>query len=300
MWEKYKNRYVYYLTNERALSPASVENYSRDIDKLTKFFELNHVFKTPGEVTEKDLRQFIQLIGKLKYSGASQAKTISGLKAFYKFCLLEEIVKKDPTTFLDAPKIKRSLPYILSIEEIDSIFAKVDLNSHLGIRNRAILETLYSSGLRVSELIGLRVSRLYLDNNYIRVIGKGDKERLVPIGRSAIEFLNEYLKKVRTLLAIKPGNQDIVFLSKTGCKLTKTSIFLLVKECAIKAGIKKDISPHTFRHSFATHLLQGGADILAIKDMLGHESVTTTEIYTHLNKKHLRKALQDFHPAWKK
>ena len=230
---------------------------------------------------------------------ASQARIISGIKSFYKYCVLEQITKADPTTLLEAPRLKRALPDVLSFDEIESIIAQIDLSKPEGGRNKAILETMYSCGLRVSEVIGLKISQLYTDVGFVRVIGKGDKERLVPIGSSAIKYINIYQKQIRVHVQPRPGNEDILFLNKRGTSLSRVMIFLIIKELVKKAGIKKTVSPHTFRHSFATHLVEGGADLRAVQEMLGHESITTTEIYTHLDREFLRKTLESYHPAFK-
>ena len=229
----------------------------------------------------------------------SQARIISGIKSFFKYCLQEQIITIDPTTLLESPKLKRSLPDVLSFEEIESIINSIDLSKPEGGRNKAILETLYSCGLRVTEAVNLRISCLFLDVGFIRVIGKGDKERLVPIGSDAVKYINIYRNDIRVHLNVKPGNEDILFLNRRGAKLSRVMIFLIIKELAKLAKIKKTISPHTFRHSFATHLVEGGADLRAVQEMLGHESITTTEIYTHLDREFLRTTLQQFHPAFK-
>jgi integrase/recombinase XerD len=232
-------------------------------------------------------------------NSTSQARIISGVKSFYKYCLLENILSNDPTTLLESPKIKRLLPDTLSFEEIEKIISQIDLSKPEGGRNKALLEVLYSCGLRVTEVVNLKISQLYFDVGFIRVIGKGDKERLVPIGRSAIKYLKIYLKDIRVHVPVKQGNEDIVFLNRRGTKLSRIMIFLIIKDLAKKAGITKTISPHTFRHSFATHLVEGGADLRAVQEMLGHESITTTQIYTHLDRDFLRKTLEQFHPAFK-
>ena len=232
-------------------------------------------------------------------NSTSQARIISGIKSFYKYCLIENITSNDPTTLLEAPKIKRLLPDTLSFEEIENIISHIDLSKPEGGRNKALLETLYSCGLRVTEAVNLKISQLYFDLGIIRVIGKGDKERLIPIGSSAIKYLKIYLKDIRIHISVKTGNEDYVFLNRRGSKLSRVMIFLIIKELAQKAGIRKTISPHTFRHSFATHLVEGGADLRAVQEMLGHESITTTQIYTHLDREFLRKTLEQFHPAFK-
>jgi len=299
MWEPYKNGYKAYLQLEKSLADNSVEAYLRDLEKLTQWLLFADNKKTPAEINLRDLQQFVKWIAELGMSSTSQARIISGIKSFYKYCLLENIVTGDPTTLLEAPKLKRLLPDTLSFEEIEKIIAQIDLSKPEGGRNKAILELLYSCGLRVSETINLKISQLYFDVGFIRVTGKGDKERLVPIGSSAIRFLKIYLENIRVHNPVKPGNEDFVFLNRRGSKLSRIMVFLIIKELAIKAGIKKSISPHTFRHSFATHLVEGGADLRAVQEMLGHESITTTQIYTHLDREFLRKTLEQFHPAFK-
>jgi integrase/recombinase XerD len=232
-------------------------------------------------------------------TASSQARIISGMRSFYKYCLLEQVVAVDPTMLLEGPKLKRILPDILAFEEIEKIIAAIDLSTPEGGRNKAIFETMYSCGLRVSELVNLKISCLYLDVGFIKVIGKGDKERLVPIGKDAIKFINIYRNNIRNHIAVVKGEEDILFLNRRGSRLTRVMIFLILKALVKKAAIKKNISPHTFRHSFATHLVEGGADLRAVQEMLGHESITTTEIYTHLDREYLRSTLQQYHPAFK-
>lgn len=299
MWEPYKKGFKAYLQLEKSLSDNSVQAYLRDIELLTQHLQEKKSMKTPSDITLKDLQQFIKWITELGMQASSQARIISGLRAFYKYCLLEHISMTDPTTLLEAPKLKRSLPDTLSFEEIETMIQQIDLSRPEGGRNKAILETMYSCGLRVSEVVGLRISQLYLDVGFIRVTGKGDKERLVPIGSSAIKYINIYKNTIRVHLDIKKGNEDILFLNKRGGKLSRVMIFYIIKDLASKAGIKKTVSPHTFRHSFATHLIEGGADLRAIQEMLGHASITTTEIYTHLDREFLRKTLEQFHPGFK-
>jgi integrase/recombinase XerD len=300
MWEAYKKGYKSYLQLEKSLSDNSVDAYMLDVEKFTQFLSHANSMKTPGEIELKDLQHFIKWITELGISVKSQARIISGMRSFYKYCVIENIVKKDPTVLLEAPKLQRKLPDVLSFEEIESIIAQIDLSKPEGGRNKAILETLYSCGLRVTELINLRLSCLYLDVNFIRVIGKGDKERLVPIGDSAIKFINIYKNEIRVHMPVTRGSEDILFLNRRGSKLSRVMIFLMLKDLAKKAGITKNISPHTFRHSFATHLVEGGADLRAVQEMLGHESITTTEIYTHIDREYLRETLHQFHPAFKK
>jgi len=299
MWEPYKKGYKAWLQLEKSLSDNSVEAYLRDVDKLTQFLQTAHSLKTPADLELSDLRQFLKWIAELGLLPASQSRVISGIRSFYKYCSIEQITKKDPTILLEAPKLKRALPDVLSFEEIESIIGRLDLSKPEGGRNKAILETMYSCGLRVSEVVNLRISCLYPDVGFIRVIGKGDKERLVPIGRSAIKYIQIYLREIRVHVPLQPGNEDIVFLNRRGSKLSRVMIFLMLKDLVRDSGINKNISPHTFRHSFATHLVEGGADLRAVQEMLGHESITTTEIYTHLDREYLRETLHRFHPAFK-
>jgi integrase/recombinase XerD len=299
MWEPYKKGFKAYLQLEKSLSDNSTEAYLRDIDKLTQFLQEQKITKSPAQLKLKDLQQFLKWVTELGMTSSSQARIISGIRAFYKYCLLENISETDPTVLLEAPKLKRALPDVLSFDEIEEIIAQVDLSKPEGGRNKAILELMYSCGLRVSEVVNLRISQLYFDAGFIRVTGKGDKERLVPVGKSAAKYVKIYLKDIRIHIMVQKGNEDIVFLNKRGTKLSRIMIFLIIKELVKKAGIKKTVSPHTFRHSFATHLVEGGADLRAVQEMLGHESITTTEIYTHLDREFLRKTLENFHPAFK-
>lgn len=300
MWESYKNGFKAWLQLEKSLADNSVAAYLRDIEKLTQFLLQENKAKPPAEVTLKELQSFLRFVAELGMTATSQARIISGIKSFYKYCLLENICTTDPTTLLEAPKLKRSLPDVLSFEDIEHIINQVDRSKPEGERNKAILETMYSCGLRVSEAVNLKISQLYLDVGFIRVLGKGDKERLVPIGNAAIKQINIYKNNVRVHLPVQKGNEDILFLNKRGSKLSRVMIFYIIKELVLKAGIKKTVSPHTFRHSFATHLVEGGADLRAVQEMLGHASITTTEIYTHLDREFLRKTLEQFHPGFKK
>jgi len=298
MWEPYKKGFKAYLQLEKSLSDNSVQAYLHDIEKLTEYLQQSKKSKTPAEVELKDLEKFLKWITQLGITSASQARIISGIRAFYKYCLLENIATKDPALLLDAPKLKRALPDVLNFDEIENIISQIDLSKPEGGRNKAILEAMYSCGLRVSEIVNLKVSNLHLDVGFIRVIGKGDKERLVPVGRSAIKYITIYKNKIRVHISPSAGSEDILFLNNRGGKLSRVMIFLIIKGLAQKAGIKKNISPHTFRHSFATHLIEGGADLRAVQEMLGHESITTTEIYTHLDRAFLRKTLEKYHPAF--
>ncbi len=299
MWEPYKKGFKAWLQLEKSLADNSVEAYLRDIEKLTDYLQTTKRMVTPQELKLKDLENFVQWTGELGMTVASQSRIISGMKSFYRYCVMEQVVTANPTELLESPRQKRMLPDTLSFEEIESIIAQIDLSKPEGGRNKAILETMYSCGLRVSELVNLRISCLFLDVGFIRVIGKGDKERLVPIGSEAIRYINIYRNDIRVHIKIKPGQEDFLFLNRRGSKLSRVMIFLMLKELAQKAGITKNISPHTLRHSFATHLVEGGADLRAVQEMLGHESITTTEIYTHLDREYLRETLHQFHPAFK-
>ena len=298
MWEPYKKGFKSYLQLEKSLSDNSVQAYGRDIELLTHFLLEQSNQKNPSELQLKDLQHFLKWIHELGMSSTSQARIISGIKAFYKYCLLEDISKTDPTTLLEAPKLKRALPDTLSFEEIEKMIGEIDLSKPEGGRNKAILETMYSCGLRVSEVVNLKISQLYLDVGFIRVVGKGDKERLIPIGSSAIKYITIYKNEIRVHVQPNKGQEDVLFLNNRGTKLSRVMIFYIIKNLALKAGIKKTVSPHTFRHSFATHLVEGGADLRAVQEMLGHASITTTEIYTHLDREFLRKTLEQFHPGF--
>ena len=300
MWEPYKKGYKAWLQLERSLSDHSVAAYCRDIELLTRYLQLQPSPPSPTDINSESLRLFIHWIAEMGLSASSQSRIISGIKSFFRYCVLEQIVRVDPTTLLEAPKQKRTLPDTLSFEEIESMIAALDLSKPEGTRNKAMLETLYSCGLRVSELIGLRISQLYLDLDYIRVRGKGDKERLVPIGKDASHYIKLYREQIRSQLTPVKGMEDILFLNKRGSALSRVMVFYIIRDLARLAGINKSVSPHTFRHSFATHLVEGGADLRAVQEMLGHASITTTEIYTHLDRDFLRKTLEQFHPGFKK
>lgn len=300
MWDAYKKGFKAFLRLEKSLSDLSVEAYLRDVDKLTQFIGKEEGSRPPADITLKDLQGFVKWIGELGMTATSQARIISGIRSFYKYLLTEQIVTVDPTALLEAPKTKRALPDVLSFEEIENIIGQIDQSKPEGGRNKAILETMYSCGLRVSEVIGLKISCLYLDVGFIRVIGKGDKERLVPIGSDAVKFIKLYKDNIRVHQPMVNGFEDILFLNARGKGLSRVMIFYIIRDLARKAGIAKNISPHTFRHSFATHLVEGGADLRAVQEMLGHESITTTEIYTHLDRDFLRNTLKQFHPAFKK
>jgi integrase/recombinase XerD len=297
MWEPYKKGFKAYLQLERSLADNSIVAYLSDVEKFTQFLLNNDLKKAPSEIELPHLQQFIKWIAELGMTQTSQARIISALRTFYRYCLLEDISPIDPTTLLEAPKLKRTLPDVLSFDEIETILAQIDLSTPEGTRNKAILETLYS-WLRVSEVVNLQLSQLFLDVGFIRVIGKGNKERLVPIGSSATKYILLYVNHVRNHQSVQKGEEDILFLNRRGKRLTRVMIFLVIKDLVKKAGINKTISPHTFRHSFATHLVEGGADLRAVQEMLGHESITTTEIYTHLDREYLRKTLEQYHPGF--
>ena len=299
MWDSYKKGFLVHLRLEKSLSNNTIQAYELDLDKLIQFLDLNQLNKSPQEIQLKDLQQFIKWIAELGMSERSQARIISAIKSFYKYCVQEDITKKDPTELLSAPKLKKVLPDTLTFEEIEQIISQIDLSKPEGMRNKALLETLYSCGMRVSEIVQLKRSNLYLDIGFVRVIGKGDKERLIPIGSEAVKFLQIYIQDVRVHQTIVKGAEDIVFLNRRGNKLSRVMVFYIIKDLASKANIQKNISPHTFRHSFATHLVEGGADLRAVQEMLGHESITTTEIYTHLDRNFLRETLKKFHPGFK-
>ena len=300
MWEVYKKGYKAWLQLERSLAEHSVEAYLHDIGKLTDHLQLTGRTVSPADINLKDLEAFIEWIHELGMTPASQARIISGLRSFFKYCVMEQIVTADPTVLMEGPKVRRKLPDVLSYDEIEKIISAIDLSTPEGGRNKAILETMYSCGLRVSELVNLRISNLYLDVGFIKVLGKGDKERLVPIGQEAVKYIQIYRNNIRVHVPVVRGEEDILFLNRRGKRLTRVMIFLILKELVSTAGIGKSISPHSLRHSFATHLVEGGADLRAVQEMLGHESITTTEIYTHLDREYLRTTLHQYHPAYNK
>jgi integrase/recombinase XerD len=295
-WSNYITNYKAFLKIEKSLSDNSVEAYLSDLQRLISFLNLTVEDIKPEKVTHNQLKEFLIWSGELGMSPRTQARVLSGIKSFFKYLVIDEAIQADPSELLEAPRPGRKLPVVLNITEIDQIIEAVDLSKPEGHRNKAIIETLYSCGLRVSELIELRITSLSFNNGFIKVTGKGNKERLVPISNKAIHEIENYFAQMRVHLAPKKGSENIVFLNRRGGKLSRVMIFTLVKELAKKAGINKQISPHTFRHSFATHLVEGGADLRAVQEMLGHESILTTEIYTHLNREYLRNIIIDFHP----
>jgi integrase/recombinase XerD len=295
-WGLYSKEYANYLKLERSLSNNSIEAYVHDVALLAQYVEISKLAVSPLNITSKHLQAFLQYINELGMSAHSQARILSGIKGFYKYLVFEELVDKDPTTLIEGPRLGRKLPDTLDYAEIVKLLEAIDLSSPEGARNRAMLEVLYSSGLRVSELVELKRANVYFDLGFLRVVGKGNKERLVPIGRDAMKYLKIYLEEIRVHVPVQKGYESHVFLNRSGKKISRVSIFLIVKALAAAVGLKKSISPHTFRHSFATHLIEGGADLRAVQEMLGHESITTTEIYTHLDRDYLKQVIRDFHP----
>ncbi len=295
-WEFYTNQFKSYLKIERALSENSIKAYLHDVELLDRYIAKETSGISPLEIRSSHLHEFLEFVSQLGLSAHSQARIISGMKSFFRFLIFEDIIRDDPTTLIDTPKLGRKLPDTLSYRELESIMEQIDHSTPEGTRNRAMLETLYSSGLRVSELISLKLSNLYFDAGFLRVIGKGNKERLVPIGKPALKYIKLYLEGVRCHLQIQKGHEDFAFLNRRGKQLTRVMVFTTIKDLTAKAGISKNVSPHTFRHSFATHLIEGGADLRAVQEMLGHESITTTEIYTHLDRDYLKQVVKEFHP----
>ena len=295
-WLESKKGYETFLRIEKSLSPNSVSAYVNDINKLIIFVEEHYPDLTPETVKLAHLRKFVEWMNQNGISPRTQARTISGVKSFYKFLLIEEAVENDPTTLLESPRIGRKLPEILTDDEINNLIDAIDVTKAEGLRNRAILETLYSCGLRVSELVDLKVSNLHFEQEFLRIAGKGERERLVPISKRAIEDIKKYLVNSRKKLVIEKGFENVVFLNRRGRKLSRVMIFTIIKNLADKIKLEKNISPHTFRHSFASALVQGGADLRTVQEMLGHESILTTEIYAHLDKEYLKDTVNRFHP----
>ena len=300
MWDSYLKGFKAYLQLERSMSDNTVEAYLHDVAMLRDHMQDAFPGVSAERVTREHIQSLLALINELELSVATQARVLSGLKSFFSYLLLEEVIRKDPTELLEAPKMKRSLPHVLSLADIDKLFAAIDHSKPEGVRNHAMLETMYSCGLRVSELIGLCITNLYLDVGFVKVIGKGNKERLVPIGDVAIKHIKLYKDHVRNHMAvIKKDSEDILFLNRRGGALSRVMVFMILKELALKIGLKQKIHPHTLRHSFATHLVEGGADLRAVQEMMGHKSITTTEIYTHLDRGYLRQTLEKYHPRFK-
>jgi len=292
----YLKSYKAYLRLERSLAVNSIDAYLSDIEKLWQFFDLKNQQTNIKDISINDLKLFVSWINELGMQAASQARIISGLKSFFEFLMLEQLIDINPTDLLEMPRLSRKLPDTLNVHEINALIEAIDASKRNGMRDKAILETLYGCGLRVTELITLRISNVYAENEFIKVTGKGDKERLIPIGNTALKFIQIYLTEVRVHIPVKSGYEDFIFLNPGGTGLSRISVFKLIKSLALKAGIKKSISPHTFRHSFATHLIDGGADLRAVQEMLGHSSIITTEIYTHTDRDYLRSVVTQYHP----
>ncbi len=298
-WKFYLKNFEAYLKIEKSLSPNSVEAYLHDIQLLLKYLSIENKSINPDDLTLQDLECFIAYLHDLGLVDRSQARIISGIKAFYKYLVIDDYIKEDPTTLLEGPKLSKKLPDTLSFEEIEQLIGALDVSKEENVRNKAMLETLYSSGLRVSELIGLQISHIYFNVGFLRVIGKGNKERLVPIGSEALKQIEIYIEHVRKKLPQYPKYSDVLFLNKRGTPISRVMVFIVIKNLAEKINLNKNISPHTFRHSFATHLIEGGADLRAVQQMLGHSSITTTEIYTHLDQQYLKESLSLHHPRYK-
>jgi integrase/recombinase XerD len=298
-WSVTLKQYEGFLKLEKGLSDNTIQAYLSDIGKLIQYMEINQISSEPEGLEDVQLRRFLAWISELGLSARSQARILSGLKAFYRYLMLEDRLQKDPTATLEGPNLGRKLPEVLSVEEIDRMLGRIDLSKPEGRRNKAMLEVLYSCGLRVSELVSLRITNIFRAEGFLRILGKGDKERFVPISSSALKEIDLYLPD-RNALEIKPGEEDILFLNRRGRRLSRVMVFTIIRDLADAAEISKQVSPHTFRHSFATHLVEGGADLRAVQEMLGHESIITTEIYTHLDKQYLREAIFSFHPRIKK
>ncbi|WP_231459620.1 MULTISPECIES: site-specific tyrosine recombinase XerD [unclassified Pedobacter] len=296
LWQTYIKGFNGYLKLERSLSGHSVSAYLSDVEKFSQFFESLDTQPKITEVKTDDVKLFITWLNELGMLATTQARVISGLKAFFSYLIQEEVIETDPMALIEAPKLSRKLPDTLNINEINQLIDAIDASKPEGMRNKAIIEVLYGCGLRVTELTDLKISNLYPQIEFIKVIGKGNKERLIPIGGVALKLIDIYLNQVRNHQAIKKGNEDFVFLNRFGAKLSRTTIFTLIKGLAAAIGLKKTISPHTLRHSFATHLIEGGADLRAVQEMLGHSSITTTEIYTHIDRNYLKEVITHFHP----
>ncbi|HRG20527.1 MAG TPA: site-specific tyrosine recombinase XerD [Saprospiraceae bacterium] len=301
VWIPYIKGFEAYLLMEKSLSKNSIEAYLRDVEKLVEYFGVKGIDLMPEKVKGRHIEEFLSYLSDLGLSEKSSARMLSGIKAFYKYLMMEDAISDDPTDGIAGPKLSRYLPDVLSIEEVEAIIAAIDMSEPTGPRNRAMLETLYACGLRVSELVNLRRSHYFPDQGFLRVVGKNNKERLIPIGNTAIKHIEIYLDTVRRHLpAIAPKDEDILFLNRRGSRLSRVMIFHIIKDLTAKAGIHKSVSPHTFRHSFATHLVEMGADLRAVQEMLGHESILTTEIYTHVNAEYLRQTILDYHPLSRK
>ncbi len=299
VWPAYLKGFKAYLQLERSMSDNTVAAYLHDVEMLGEYMFSQYSSTGIATLELQHLQSFLAHINELELTANTQARVISGIKSFFRYLLLEEAIKEDPTMLLEAPKLKRALPTHLAIDEIEQLFAAIDHSKPEGQRNRAMLETMYSCGLRVSELTGLLMSNMYLDVGFVRVVGKGNKERLVPIGGEAVKHIKLYKEHVRVHLpVIKKGSEDVLFLNRRGGQLSRVMVFMILKDLVAKSGIRKNIHPHTLRHSFATHLVEAGADLRAVQEMLGHKSITTTEIYTHLDRSYLRQTLEKYHPRF--
>ncbi len=298
-WQTWKNGFENYLRLERSLSDHSISAYMADIDKLIRYFSLEEKQTAPEKISYQDLMAFLYWIHALGVSERTQARIVSGVRAFFRYLLLEDAISTDPSASLETPRTGQKLPVVLTVDEIDRIIAIIDMSRPESQRNRAIIETLYGCGLRVSELIALKISDVYEREEFIRVTGKGNKQRVVPVGREALKQISLYRKTSRNRIQPVHGYEDHLFLNRRGKALSRVMVFIILKDLCKAAGINKQVSPHTLRHSFATHLVEGGADLRAIQDMLGHESITTTEIYTHLSREYLRENLLSYHPRAK-
>lgn len=298
-WKIYIKNFISYLKLEKGLSPQSVEAYSQDINKLTQFLALKEYEESPKEIEGKHLSEFLHWINDLELAASSQSRILSGLKAFFKYLIIEKEINVNPTDFLATPKLGKKIPTVLSFREVEEVFAAIDMSTPHGQRDRAILETLYACGLRVSEAVNLKITDLFFDIGIIRIVGKGGKERLIPIGSDAVKFINLYIQYIRSQMNVI-HDDDVLFLNRRGRKLTRVYVFTMVKNLVTLTTLEKSVSPHTFRHSFATHLIEGGADLRVVQELLGHESIMTTEIYTHLDTSYLRETLMNFHPRNKR
>lgn len=298
-WQSYIKGFGSYLRLEKSLSQNTIEAYLRDIGKFVNYLQATELKLLPEQIKLEHFQDFVKQLAEVGFDAQSQARIVAGIRAFYRYLLMEDVITDNPADLLTAPKSSRKLPDTLSVEEINALLNSIDLSTPEGVRNRAMLEVLYGCGLRVTELTTLKISNLFLDVDFIKVIGKGDKERLVPIGSQAIKYVRMYKDQVRVHVPVQKGEEDFLFLNRRGKGLKRMYVFLVIKECAAKTGLQKTISPHTFRHSFATHLIEGGADLRAVQEMLGHASITTTEIYTHLDRDYLRSTVMQFHPRYK-
>jgi integrase/recombinase XerD len=298
VWDAYIKGFKAYLQLERGMSDNTVEAYLHDVAILANYIATEETEVPLQSVELKHLQTFVGHIHELELAAGTQSRILSGVRSFFNYLVLEDVIKKDPTELLESPKLKRTLPDVLSLEELEQLFSAIDHSTPEGQRNRAMLETMYSCGLRVSELVGLLMSNLYLDVGFVRVVGKGNKERLVPIGDSAVNYIKLYREHIRVHVPVKKGNEDILFLNRRGSALSRVMIFLILKDLTVKAGIRKNVHPHILRHSFATHLVEAGADLRAVQEMMGHKSITTTEIYTHLDRGYLRQTLEKYHPRF--